>query len=96
MLHRISLISLLSLFLIGGSSAIHAQQKLSRAEKQLVKLVSANNDEAIAFLEEVVNVNSGTLNLKGVREVGKLFGEAFDGIGFETEWEEMPEEMNRA
>lgn len=96
MLHRISLISFFSLFLIGGSSILHAQQKLSRAEKQLVKLVSANNDEAIAFLEEVVNVNSGTLNLKGVREVGMLFGKAFDGIGFKTEWEEMPEEMNRA
>jgi hypothetical protein len=51
MLHRISLISFFSLFLIGGSSILHAQQKLSRAEKQLVKLVSANNDEAIAFLD---------------------------------------------
>ncbi|MGA0384549.1 MAG: M20/M25/M40 family metallo-hydrolase [Flavobacteriaceae bacterium] len=96
MLPRNSIISFLSLLLFSGFSTAHAQQKLSRTEKQLVKLVSANNDEAIAFLEEVVNVNSGTLNLKGVREVGALFEGAFDAIGFETQWEEMPEEMNRA
>jgi len=96
MLPRNSIISFLSLLLFSGFSTALAQQKLSRTEKQLVKLVSANNDEAIAFLEEVVNVNSGTLNLKGVREVGALFEGAFDAIGFETEWEEMPEEMNRA
>ncbi len=96
MLPRKSVISFLSLLLLSGFSIVHAQQKLSRTEKQLVKLVSANNDEAIAFLEEVVNVNSGTLNLKGVRQVGALFEDAFDAIGFETLWEEMPEEMNRA
>ena len=96
MLPRNSIISFLSLLLFSGFSTAHAQQKLSRTEKQLVKLVSANNNEAIAFLEEVVNVNSGTLNLKGVREVGALFEGAFDAIGFETQWEEMPEEMNRA
>jgi glutamate carboxypeptidase len=96
MLPRNSIISFLSLLLFSGFSTALAQQKLSRTEKQLVKLVSANNDEAIGFLEEVVNVNSGTLNLKGVREVGALFEGAFDAIGFETEWEEMPEEMNRA
>jgi glutamate carboxypeptidase len=96
MLPRNSIISFLSLLIFSGFSTAHAQQKLSRTEKQLVKLVSANNDEAIAFLEEVVNVNSGTLNLKGVREVGALFEGAFDAIGFETLWEEMPEEMNRA
>ena len=96
MLPRNSIISFLSLLLFSGFSTAHAQQKLSRTEKQLVKLVSANNDEAIAFLEEVVNVNSGTLNLKGVRQVGALFEGAFDAIGFETQWEEMPEEMNRA
>ena len=96
MLPRNSIISFLSLLLFSGFSTVHAQQKLSRTEKQLVKLVSANNDEAIAFLEEVVNVNSGTLNLKGVRQVGALFEGAFDAIGFETQWEEMPEEMNRA
>ncbi|WP_445381505.1 M20/M25/M40 family metallo-hydrolase [Robiginitalea sp. IMCC43444] len=71
-------------------------QKLSRTEKKIVASVSENAPEAIRFLEKVVNINSGTLNLEGVREVGSVFGDAFEAIGFESRWIEMPEEMNRA
>ena len=71
-------------------------QKLSKAEKKLVKTVEANNPEAITFLENVVNINSGTLNAEGVKEVGMVFKNAFENIDFETSWIEMPEEMNRA
>jgi glutamate carboxypeptidase len=71
-------------------------QKLSKAERKLVKTVEANNVEAIDFLEYVVNINSGTLNAKGVKEVGMVFKKAFENINFETTWIEMPEEMNRA
>lgn len=73
-----------------------AAQGLSKTEKKIRQIVSANTPEAIEFLERVVNINSGSLNLKGVREVGAVFREGFDAIGFETEWEEMPAEMNRA
>jgi len=71
-------------------------QRLSRVEKKLVKTVEANNSEAIDFLENVVNINSGTLNAKGVKEVGMVFKIAFENINFNTRWIEMPEEMNRA
>lgn len=71
-------------------------QRLSRVEKKLVNTVEKNNTEAISFLEKVVNMNSGTLNLNGVREVGMVFKDAFEGIGFKTNWIPMPEEMNRA
>ena len=71
-------------------------QGLSKTEKKISKIVSTNTPDAIEFLEQVVNINSGSLNLKGVREVGAVFREGFDAIGFETEWEEMPAEMNRA
>ena len=43
-----------------------------------------------------MNINSGTLNLSGVKEVGDVFSDAFQEIGFNTQWIEMPEEMNRA
>ena len=79
--------------------AIHGvcqAQKLNRIEKKIVKQVQAMDSESIDFLEKVVNVNSGTLNKKGVREVGTLFDRAFKSIGFNTDWIEMPEEMNRA
>ena len=61
-------------------------QKLSRTERKIVASVSENAPEAIRFLEKVVNINSGTLNLQGVREVGSVFGEAFEAIGFESRW----------
>ena len=48
------------------------------------------------LLEQVVNINSGTLNVKGVREVGTVFQKEFEGLGFKTEWVAMPEAMQRA
>jgi glutamate carboxypeptidase len=55
-------------------------------ERRLVEEVDARADEAIALLERVVNVNSGTMNLDGVREVGRILRAHFDALGFETEW----------
>ncbi|MBT8204875.1 MAG: M20/M25/M40 family metallo-hydrolase, partial [Eudoraea sp.] len=80
------------LLFVGPVSA----QQLNRKEKKLINTVEKNNAEAIAFLEEVVNINSGTLNIKGVQEVGKVFADAFEEIGFSSRWIPMPEEMNRA
>lgn len=71
-------------------------QNLSRTENKFIKSIEANNAEAIAFLEQVVNINSGSLNLAGVKKVGDVFGIAFENIGMKTTWIPMPEEMNRA
>lgn len=87
---------LLSLVLIGLFSISTFAQKLTRTEKKLVQSVEKNNSDARVFLEKVVNINSGTLNVKGVKEVGTVFKEAFDAIDFKTSWIDMPSEMNRA
>ena len=71
-------------------------QKLSSKEKKIVRLVEKNHADAIAFLEEVVNINSGTMNAEGVKKVGEVFRQGFDEIGFETRWVDMPKEMQRA
>ncbi|HAH38971.1 MAG TPA: peptidase M20, partial [Algoriphagus sp.] len=73
-----------------------AQQKLSKEEKKLLELVDKNYQETVALLEEVLNINSGSLNKEGVREVGRVFAREFEKIGFETEWVEVPAEVNRA
>jgi glutamate carboxypeptidase len=70
-------------------------QHLSKAEKKILRTIETNSSEAIGFLENVVNINSGTLNPKGVREVGRVFKAAFDQIDFNTQWIDMPQEMNR-
>lgn len=71
-------------------------QRLSKTERKIVAKAKAYDQESIAFLEKVVNLNSGTMNLEGVRAVGDVFGNAFQAIGFETQWIDMPKEMNRA
>ncbi|WP_430427570.1 M20/M25/M40 family metallo-hydrolase [Maribacter litoralis] len=91
-MHQKLLLTLFAVLLLTGVNA----QKLSKNEKRIVKSIEQNNAEAISFLEKVVNINSGTLNLKGVEKVGKEFATAFTDIGFESTWIPMPEEMNRA
>lgn len=87
----------LILLLIFGATALTLQaQKLSKIEKRIVETIEKNNEQAIEFLERVVNINSGTLNLDGVKAVGMEFQKAFEGIGFTTNWIPMPQEMNRA
>jgi len=61
-------------------------QKLSRKEKKIILIVQKNNDAAIQLLEQAVNLNSGTMNLEGVKEVGMLFKGQFDQIGMDTKW----------
>ena len=58
--------------------------------------MSERSEEAIAFLRETVDVNSGTMNAAGVREVGRLYEKDLAELGFETRWIEMPPEMGRA
>jgi glutamate carboxypeptidase len=58
------------------------------AEKAVAALVSKREPEAVALLEQIVNVNSGTLNFKGVREVGNLLRPHFEALGFKTRWED--------
>ena len=71
-------------------------QKLNRTERKIIDRVKSLDEESLSFLEQVVNINSGTLNQKGVKEVGNVFRSAFQEIGFQTQWIDMPTEMNRA
>ncbi len=73
-----------------------AQQTLSTEEQELTELIDKNYRETLALLEEVININSGSLNIEGVREVGRVFEREFQKIGFETEWLELPAKVNRA
>ncbi len=59
---------------------------LTREERAVVAHVDAGHAEALALLERVVNINSGTQNLAGVREVGRVFRAELDALGFTTRW----------
>jgi glutamate carboxypeptidase len=55
-------------------------------ERALASFADAHDADALALLERVVNINSGTQNLAGVRQVGAVFRAEFDALGFRTEW----------
>lgn len=59
---------------------------LSADERAIVAHVDGHNAEALALLERAVNINSGTQNHAGVREVGKLFNAELAALGFTTRW----------
>lgn len=84
------------LILIGFMPFFAFTQQLSNDENQLVNLIDAHHKSTLALLEEVVNINSGSLNKEGVRAVGSVFEREFKKIGFQTEWIELPSELNRA
>ncbi len=76
--------------------SLPALAQLTPIERQIVASVEAHNADALALLERSVNINSGTMNHEGVRDVGKLFGAEFAQLGFKTQWIAMPPEVQRA
>jgi len=59
---------------------------LSPTEQAVVRSVDAHNADALALLIRLVNINSGTTNFAGVRQVGDILGAQFDSLGFTTHW----------
>ena len=70
----------------GVSLAQKPGAALSATERALVKNVDAHNADALALLIKVVNINSGTMNFAGVRQVADVLGAQLDSLGFKTRW----------
>ncbi len=91
---RQSLAGLLSFIVCLASCTAAAE--LSVEERRMSDWIDANAEGAIALLAETVNIGSGTMNHAGVREVGSIMRRELEALGLETEWIEMPPEMQRA
>ncbi|MGA8854240.1 MAG: M20/M25/M40 family metallo-hydrolase [Christiangramia sp.] len=59
--------------------------QLDKKEKKIVESVDRHETESLELLKKAVNINSGTMNFEGVKEVGKLFKTELDKLGFETQ-----------
>lgn len=57
----------------------------NKMEKTIISAVDNHSKRAINLLKESVNINSGTMNFEGVKEVGSLFQNELDKLGFQTE-----------
>ena len=71
-------------------------QQLASDEKKIVSIIDKNNARAVSILKKVVDIDSPTEDLDGVRNVGSLFAKEFESLGMKTRWTEMPPAMKRA
>lgn len=76
----------LVLLLCGPLVPAAANAELTDGERALATSVDAGIPDALDFLEQTANVNSGTMNFAGVAEVGELFRGRFTDLGFQARW----------
>ena len=60
-----------------------------RTPATITRAVDSESDAAVQLLERVVDINSGTFNLAGVHEAGKVLEAEFTALGFRTHWVSM-------
>ena len=77
-------------------AAASAAAALDENERRMVEWIDAHTEDAIALLEETVNISSGTMNHDGVREVGVVMRRELDALGLDTEWIDQAAEVDRA
>lgn len=62
---------------------------LSPAERTITTSVEAGYEPAIGLLEKLVNQNSGSMNLAGVKAVADMLRPEFEKLGFVVTWQPM-------
>lgn len=68
---------------------------LTPIEQKMVQTIDADKQSSIDLLRQLVEINSGTKNLDGVRAMGKVLMPHFEDLGFRVRWIPM-DEVQRA
>jgi glutamate carboxypeptidase len=87
MLKRAACLAACALAFTGPASAAG----LSGAERRMVAAVDASQDAQLGLLEQLVAINSGTMNFAGVEAVSRRLEPEFRALGFEVRWSPMAE-----
>ena len=82
---------LLALLCLALAVPAAAEARLTSAEQRMIETVDSEQERSIALLERLVNQNSGSLNLAGVEEVGRMMRAELEPLGFEVRWVPMAE-----
>ena len=69
-----------------ASSAAAPAALADGTEGQIARAIDASSPGALALLERIVNINSGTMNFAGVRDVGAVLRAELDALGLSTRW----------
>lgn len=80
--------SVVALFLL-FAFAPAAEAALSPREKAMAATVDAEYERSVALLQKLVDQNSGTMNLAGVRAVADMVRPELEQLGFRVEWKPM-------
>jgi glutamate carboxypeptidase len=81
---------------IVSACAYASAQTLSAEEQKIASYIDAHQAEQIALIEKVVNLQSPTENIAGVKKVGLVFKSQLEALGLTAKWIDMPAEMKRA
>jgi glutamate carboxypeptidase len=73
-------------WMLAAGAMLALGRSLSTPEGAIVRYIDAHGGEAIELLQRVVDINSGTMNLGGVREVGRVFQTELETLGFDARW----------
>jgi glutamate carboxypeptidase len=93
--HHFSLAALL-LPLAAISAAQTPPSPLSPTELEMARSIDAHLTADLAFLQQLVDINSGTMNLSGVEAVEQVLAPRFTALGFSVKWVPMRDQTARA
>ncbi|HEX3569826.1 MAG TPA: M20/M25/M40 family metallo-hydrolase [Acidobacteriaceae bacterium] len=72
-----------------------AQSPPDPTEARIIAAVDATNSSSIALLQQIVDINSGTMNIPGVLAVRDILVPRIQALGFQTTWHPM-DQLHRA
>ncbi|HTX75385.1 MAG TPA: M20/M25/M40 family metallo-hydrolase [Terracidiphilus sp.] len=87
--------ALLPCLVFAAASSAQTAKPLSAPEKAIVSYIDAHQQDSNALLQQLVNINSGTHNLEGVRAVAKIMQAQLTDLGFQVQWNPM-DQIGRA
>jgi len=88
--------SLLAVLVLARTGLTAPSQGLSSEEQQIADYAAAHVEDAITTLQQIVDIESPTENLAGVKQVGATLSKEFEALGMTTHWIDMPADMKRA
>jgi len=91
-----SLSAALLMLCIGAMSRAQAPPTLSPVEQKIASSVDAHAAADQALLQQIVDINSGTMHLAGVEAVKDVLAPKFESLGFHVRWVPMQAATARA
>lgn len=95
MIRRVKSVHLLIILLLSSFIVQPQTPNLTPIEQKMAQTIDADKQPSIDLLRQLVEINSGTKNLEGVRAVGKVLMPHFEALGFKVRWVPM-DEVQRA